>query len=175
MCVFVLFVRVKSFRFKNKTALIPSFILLLTYQSFKKSSSPSCSCHVKFLFDPMYIDKCEEILISPHNRLKLVVNSLEDLCIVTDDCPWCPTSSDKSFQCVFQVFCQHWFGQFQMFCPRCCTGEYYYVSFDLLISVFVISRSAKSIPVVWNEKYWQIAHCWWFQHPLQYLLHKLHL
>ena len=29
MCVFVLFVRVKSFRLKNKTALIPSVILRL--------------------------------------------------------------------------------------------------------------------------------------------------
>ena len=29
MCIFVLFVRVKSFRLKNKTDLIPSFILLL--------------------------------------------------------------------------------------------------------------------------------------------------
>ena len=44
MCVFVLFVRVKSFRLKNKTALIPSFILLLN--SVVLTSSLQC-CFIK--------------------------------------------------------------------------------------------------------------------------------
>ena len=37
LCFFVLFVRMKSFRLKNKTALIPSFILLLIQKQFSLS------------------------------------------------------------------------------------------------------------------------------------------
>ena len=37
-----------------------------------------------------------------NDHLKPVASSLESLCIVTDNCPWCPTSGDKFLQCVFQ-------------------------------------------------------------------------
>ena len=70
--LFVLFVRVKSFRLKNKTALIPSFILLLTITvtggsnssrenrplAFK-NNAPFISCISKI--NNTFIDKAEDL------------------------------------------------------------------------------------------------------------------